>query len=113
MKKEYINPSFEIITVESEKVLAMLVILTYIAITVIFYENFYSIFPMIANSSYLLIMIKGSRKALIIGGIVSSIFWLLYAIFELSYAGMLTESIVIISNSIQLIRIKNNKKSTS
>ena len=65
---------------ESKKVLAMLMILTYIAITVIFYENFYSIFPMIANSSYLLIMIKGSRKALIIGGIVSSIFWLLYAI---------------------------------
>lgn len=96
-------------SIESKKLLAVLVILCYFGITLVFYENFYSIFPMIANSTYLLIMLKGSRKALIVGGIVSSTFWLLYAIFELSYAGMLTESIVIISNTIQLIRLKNEK----
>ena len=96
-------------SIESKKILAMLVILSYIAVTLIFYENYYSIFPMIANSTYLLIMLKGSRKALIVGGIVSSTFWLLYAIFELSYAGMLTESIVIVSNTIQLIKLKVEK----
>jgi len=95
-------------SMESKKLLAVLVILCYLCITLVFYENYYSIFPMFANSTYLFIMLKGSRKALIVGGIVSSVFWLMYAIFELSYAGMLTETIVIVSNAIQLLKLRKS-----
>lgn len=91
-------------------ILGSIFILLYLIVTIIFYENFYSIFPMIANSSYLISMIKGSRKSLLIGGILNSSFWLLYSIFVSSYAGMITESIIIISNSIQLIKLKNSKR---
>lgn len=90
---------------KSKNVLAGIVISLYILITIIFYENFYSIFPMIANSSYLITMIKGSRKSLIIGGIISSGLWLFYAIFVHSYASMITESILLVSNTIQLIKL--------
>ena len=91
-------------------ILGSIFILLYLIITIIFYEDFYSIFPMIANSSYLISMINGSRKSLLIGGILNSSFWLLYSIFVSSYAGMVTESIIIISNSIHLINIKNSKR---
>lgn len=91
-------------------ILGSIFILLYLIVTIIFYEDFYSIFPMIANSSYLISMIKGSRKSLLIGGILNSSFWLLYSVFVSSYAGMVTESIIIISNSIHLIKIKNSKR---
>ena len=95
---------------EGKKVLAMLVILCYIAITVIFYENFYSIFPMVANSTYLLMMLRGDRKSLIIGGIVSASLWLSYGIFVKSYASVITESILLISNLRHLIKLQKRKK---
>lgn len=99
------------IKLKSNKViLGFIFILLYLIFTIIFYEDFYSIFPMIANSSYLISMIKGSRKSLLIGGILNSSFWLLYSVFVNSYAGMITESIIIISNSIHLIKIKNSKR---
>lgn len=94
---------------EGKKVLAMLIILCYLAITVIFYENFYSIFPMVANSNYLLMMVKGDRKSLIIGGIVSSILWLSYGVFVQSYASVITESILLISNIRHFILIKKSR----
>jgi hypothetical protein len=94
---------------EGKKLLAMLVILCYLAITVIFFESFYSIFPMIANSTYLLMMLKGDRKSLIIGGIVSSSLWLSYGIFVKSYASVITESILLVSNIRHLILIKKSR----
>ena len=94
---------------EGKKVLAMLVILSYLAITIVFYENFYSIFPMIANSTYLLMMVKGDRKSLIIGGIISASLWLSYGVFVRSYASVITESILLISNIRHLILIKKSR----
>ena len=94
---------------EGKKVLAMLIILCYLAITVIFYENFYSIFPFIANSNYLLMMVNGERKSLIIGGIISSVMWLSYGIFVESYASIITESILLISNIRHFILIKKSR----
>lgn len=76
----------------------------YITVTVIFYEKFYSLLPMMGNSSYLISMKNGSRKALLIGGIVNSLMWLMYSMFVGSYACICTESIIIISNT-QLLKL--------
>ena len=53
-------------------------------------------------------MIRNDRKALLIGGIINSVFWLVYAVIVLSYVGIITESILILSNIFQLTRIKIN-----
>lgn len=99
------------IKVKNNRLFAVIIfILLYLITTIIFYENIYSIFPMCGNSAYLICMMIGDRKSLLIGGILSSSFWLLYAIFVLSYVGMITETILIVSNVIQLIRIKRNVK---
>lgn len=94
-------------TNKNKKIFAGIFILLYLIATIIFYEDFYSLFPMIANSSYLISMLKGNKKSLLIGGIINSSLWVLYSLFVNSYVGIITESIIIISNTIQLIRLKN------
>ena len=99
-----------LIKVKNNKIIIpILCIPLYLLITILFYEKVYSIFPMVGNALYLYFLLKNNRKSLLIGSIINSIFWILYAIFISSYVTMITESIIIISNSIQLV--KSIKKS--
>ena len=91
-----------------KNVLAAIIIFIYLLITIIFYENYSSILPMIANSQYLISMLRGTKKSMLIGGLISSSLWFTYGVFVSSYASMLTESILLISNSIQLIKLNKN-----
>ena len=90
-------------------IFAIIIFILYLLVTLVFYENIYSLFPIIANSTYLFLMIKASRKKLIIGGIFGSILWMIYAICVNSYSGMITEFILIVSNSVQLIKLKKSR----
>lgn len=95
------------IRIKDNKVIASLIfIFLYLLITFLFYEDYYSIFPFFGNTVYLLSIIRKDRKSLLIGGILCSIFWLLYAIFVNSYVSIVTEIILILSNSIQLVKYK-------
>lgn len=90
-------------------IIPILCIPLYLLITILFYEKFYSIFPMLANIFYLYFLLKSNRKSLLIGSIINSIFWILYSLFISSYVTLITESIIIISNFIQLIKeLKKN-----
>jgi len=96
------------IRIKNNKVIAsLLFIFLYLLITFLFYEDYYSVFPFFGNTVYLLSIIRKDRKNLLIGGILCSIFWLLYAIFVNSYVSIVTEIILILSNSIQLVRTKS------
>lgn len=89
---------------------SIIFLILYISVTFIFYEKLYSLLPMIGNYSYLITMTKNNRKALLIGGIINSVMWLIYSIFVGSYACFFTESIIIVSNTIQLtIDLKHKK----
>ncbi len=88
-----------------KKLLVSIVIALYLLVTIVFYENIYSLFPLIANSIYLMTMVKGSKKSLLIGGIISPIMWGSYAIFVGSYASVITETILLISNTIQIVKL--------
>lgn len=92
-----------LIKFNNNKVIVPLIISLYLLVTIIFYENIYSIFPMIANSIYLISITFKVKKNLLIGAIISSMFWVLYSIFVGSYIIIITESILILSNMIQLI----------
>ena len=91
------------------KIIIPIFILSYLIITIIFYESIYSILPMISNSCYLIFITFNTKKDLLIGEIISATLWVIYSIFVLSYTEIITESILIVSNVIQLIRLRNKK----
>lgn len=91
---------------DNKKIIIPLFIFLYLLVTIIFYENIYSIFPMLANLIYLICITLKTKKNILIGAIISSIFWILYSMFVSSYVSIVTESILIVSNTIQLIRLK-------
>lgn len=93
---------------DNKRLLSIIFIMLYLLVTIVFYENFYSVFPMIANSLYLLSLVSNNRKSIIIGGILDALFWLLYSIFVFSYVGVITELILIISNTIQLLKLNKS-----
>ena len=92
-----------------KKLLVGIIISLYLLITIIFYEGISSLFPLIANSAYLIAMIKNTKKSMLIGGIISPVLWSLYGLFVGSYASMITEIMLLVSNIIQLVKL--NKKS--
>ena len=93
-----------------KKTLVGIVILLYLIITLIFYEGIHSLFPIVANSAYLITMVMGTKKSLLIGGIISPILWASYGLFVGSYASSITESILLVSNIIQLINLLKGKE---
>ena len=94
---------------KNKNILAIAIILMYLLVVIVFYENISSLLPFIANSQYLLAMLKNDRKTLLISAIVSSVMWGSYAIFVDSYASMITESILLVSNIIQLVKLIKKK----
>ena len=90
----------------NNKIIIPIFISLYLLVTIIFYENIYSIFPMIANSVYLITLTYKSKKLLLKGAIISSVLWILYSLFISSYVTIVTELILIVSNAIQIIKKK-------
>ncbi len=99
-----------LIKCNNKKIILPIFITIYSLITLVFYEGIYSLLPMTANLSYLIGISYKSKKILLKGALVSSSCWILYAVFVSSYVSIVTESILLISNAIQLIRIVKNKK---
>lgn len=100
-----------LIKCNNKKIVLPIFIAIYSLIGIVFYEGIYSLLPMVANLCYLIGMTYKNKKALLKGALFSESCWVLYAIFVGSYVSIVTESILLISNTIQLIRIiKNNEK---
>ena len=94
---------------DNKKIIIPTFVLLYILITIVFYEGLYSLFPMIANSIYLIMLTTKNKKKILMAALISSVLWILYSIFVSSYVTVATEIIMILSNTIQLIKIKNKK----
>ncbi len=93
----------------NKKIIFSLMFLLYLTVTIVFYEDLYSIFPIVGNASYMGFMVTNNRDKILIGGIINSVMWFSYSIFVSSYSGMITEMILIISNIILLIRLNKKK----
>ena len=94
---------------KNKNIVAIAIILMYLLVVIVFYENISSLLPFVANSQYLLAMLKNDRKTLLISAIIGSAMWGSYAIFVGSYASMITESILLISNIVQLVKLIKKK----
>jgi len=95
-----------LIKLKNSKLIIPIFILLYLIVTILFFEGIYSLFPMIANSTYLIMITYKEKRKLLIGAIISSVLWILYSAFVSSYVSIITESILLISNTVQLIKIK-------
>ena len=96
---------------KNKLLLAFIIIALYITVTIIFYENAYSILPLAANSFYIIAILKDNKLSLLKGQIVCSLLWLLYGIFITSYAEMISETILCITALIQIKKLKKSNMS--
>ena len=55
-------------------------------------------------------MVKNTKKSMLIGGIISPVLWIGYGAFVGSYASMITESILLVSNTIQLVKLSKKSR---
>ena len=55
-------------------------------------------------------MVKNTKKAMLIGGIISPTLWALYGAFVGSYASAITETILLVSNIIQLVKLSKKSR---
>lgn len=94
----------------NKKIIIPIILSLYILVTLIFYEGIYSLLPMVANSTYMIFMSFKTKKSLLIGALINSILWIIYSIFVSSYVSIVTEAILIISNTIQFIKIETQKR---
>lgn len=88
----------------------------YILIAIFNYDGIMSILPSLASMIDGL-SLTGKKKFMVIGGLVSYTVWFIYDFLCGSYAGMLTDLILLVSNILVLLtackeRIKRRKKSS-
>ena len=75
---------------------------------IIFFNTWLDILPIVAS------LIEGysltkEKKYVVIGAIIAYIIWLIYDLCVLSFAGAISDGIIIISNTLIILRLRDNK----
>ena len=94
---------------KSNKIWTILFILVYIIIGVFTFSTLGSIFPIIATIFYTIIVSKNNPLYLRIGMLITSVLWFFYNIYIISYAGIITQIVIIIFNVIAIIKLDKKK----
>ncbi len=84
----------------------MIFILAYIAAGILTYKNIYSLLPIIAASIYLIFVWNGDEYKTKKTAFFCYFLWLIYNIFVLSIAGIISNVVSIISTFIAIINYK-------
>lgn len=96
-------------TDKQEKLIFWLLLPIYLIIGFITSEGMISILPLVASIVVCYTMTKSSRH-IVWGGIVDGICWFIYCIFSHSFSGLVTNSFVICSNSLVLLKSTTSKR---
>ena len=88
-----------------EKLLCWIAICVYVMIGFFTVSSVVDWLPVFAEIIYCYTLMSCSED-IVFGGIIDSIYWIIYGIVCHSYAGVITDMLVIISNSIVLIKRK-------
>ncbi len=91
--------------IKSNKIGAIIFIVIYILVGIITYQNLYSILPVLATITYTIIINKDNPNYLRWGMFLTSLIWLDYNICIISYSGIITQIIALISNLIAIIKL--------
>ena len=89
--------------------LMVLFIIIYFVMGIFSYKDFYSIIPSMASVFYTVIVNTNSPRCLRSGMVINSLLWLIYNIYIVSLAGIITQIVLIISTLISIIKLDKNK----
>ena len=92
---------------EKKKILVILMVPVLIGISLLTYENIYSIFPIIASTISLVSFLTSDTNKIRLMGIFAALCWCVYAIIYKSYVALIFETITITTT---IIAYKKNKK---
>ena len=95
--------------IKSNKTWTIVFILIYLIIGFMTYTTLGSILPIIATIFYTIIVNKNNPSYLRWGMLITSIIWLLYNIYIISYSGIITQVIILFSNVIAIIKLDKKK----
>ena len=82
-----------------------IIILLYILIGVLTYENYSSIFPVISSVIYAIVLWQDNPKYIRIGTSIMLFMWCLYNLLVHAYVGALSEGVMFISSILGIIKI--------
>ncbi len=91
--------------IKENKALTIFFIIVYIIIAIITFKNIYTLLPVFATITYTLIINYDNPKYLRYGMFLTSLTWLTYNIYIISYSGIIIQIIMIISNIIAIIKL--------
>ena len=84
------------------------IIIAIVVISLLKFENIYSIFPIFGSISVLISFLEKNVHTIRIIGVFSAICWLVYAIYCDSYVAIIFEILLLLSTFVSVI--KNNRK---
>lgn len=90
-------------TQKAENIWCCVMIFIYVILGLTTTGSIIDLLPICAEIIYCYTLICGTNE-IIIGGIIDSIYWLIYGIICNSYVGIMSDIIVIISNTVALIK---------
>ena len=82
-----------------------IVILLYILVGVLTYENLGSIFPIVSSIIYAIVLWQYNPKYIRIGSSIMLLMWCIYNVLVHAYVGVLSEGILFISSILAIIKI--------
>lgn len=95
--------------IKENYIFTIVFIIIYIIIGIVTYNSFYSLLPVIATIVYTLIINYDNPKYLRLGMLFTSITWLIYNIYIISYSGIIIQIIMIITNIFAIIKLDKKK----
>ncbi len=91
--------------IKSNKIWTIIFILIYLAIGFLTYTTFGTLLPIIATIFYTIIVNKNNPSYLRWGMFITSVIWFLYNIYIISYGGIITQVVILVSNIIAIIKL--------
>lgn len=95
--------------IKENYIFTIIFILIYIVIGIVTYNSFYSFLPAIATIVYTLIINYDNPKYLRLGMLFTSITWLIYNVYIISYSGIIIQIIMIVTNIFAILKLDKKK----
>ncbi len=95
--------------IKENKLLTILFIIIYIVIAITTFKNIYTLLPALATITYTFIINKNNSKYLRYGMLLTSLTWLIYNIYIISYSGVIIQVIMLISTITAITKLDKKK----
>lgn len=94
---------------KNKKLLIAILIPVLIAISLLSWENIYSVFPIFSSTIMLVAFLLKNEKTIRIFGVISNLSWTVYGIIHMSYSSIIFEIFAVAGTAISLIKEKKSK----